>query len=140
MAITWARASETVSLPNDVHDGQLRPSDINQGQLLDCYLLAALSVLAEGPHGRGRVERLLTTLEPNAGGVNGARFYRRGFPVEVVVDEAFPCRTTKAGLLRPIFSTNKTGDLWPLILEKAYAKLHGSYQRIHQSHHHPTTP
>lgn len=130
VAITWARASETESLPNDVHDGQLRPSDINQGKLGDCYFLAALSVLAEGPHGRGRIERLLTTLESNAGGVYGARFYKRGFPVEVIVDDIFPCRTTKAGVLRPVFSQNKTRDLWPLILEKAYAKLHGSYQRI----------
>lgn len=103
-------------------------------------------MLAEGPRGTRRVERLLTTLEPNAAGVYGARFFKRGFPVEVVVDDAFPCVVAKAppnapataaatgaqpaAVLRPVFSISKTGELWPLVLEKAYAKLHGSYQRI----------
>ena len=103
-------------------------------------------MLAEGPRGTRRVERLLTTLEPNAAGVYGARFFKRGFPVEVVVDDAFPCVVAKAppnapataaatgaqpaAVLRPVFSISKTGELWPLVLEKAYAKLHGSYQQI----------
>lgn len=126
-----------------MHDGEIGPSDINQGRLEDCYFLSALSVLAEGPHGTRRVERLLTTLELNAGGVYGARFFKRGFPVEVVVDDFVPCYYAKTStaaatttvaqqalMPRPVFSLSKTGELWPLILEKAYAKLHGSYQRI----------
>jgi calpain-15 len=29
-----------------------------------------------------------------------------------------------------VFSTSAKNDLWVLILEKAWAKLHGSYERI----------
>lgn len=42
----WRRASEIFQNPQ-VFEGGVDPNDINQGQLGDCYYLAALSSLAE---------------------------------------------------------------------------------------------
>jgi hypothetical protein len=44
---------------------------------------------------------------------------------EVVVDDLLPCHPD-SGL--PIFATSMTaGEIWPCLLEKAWAKLHRSY-------------
>ena len=42
----------------------------------------------------------------------------------VRVDDYFPCRPGQGG---PVFSQANGPELWVLLLEKAYAKLHGSY-------------
>lgn len=44
---------------------------------------------------------------------------------EVVIDDYIPCRHGK-----PCFSNAHGNELWVLLLEKAWAKLHGSYERI----------
>jgi calpain-15 len=43
----------------------------------------------------------------------------------VVVDDYFPLHGNK-----PIFSRNNGSELWVMLLEKAYAKVFGSYQAI----------
>jgi len=52
-------------------------------------------------------------------------FTKNGEAVEVVVDDYFPTRNN-----RPFFSKSHGGEIWVLILEKAWAKLHGTYRRI----------
>lgn len=46
--------------------------------------------------------------------------------MEVVVDDYFPCFPKGT----PIFSRSHGNELWVLLLEKAYAKVHGSYKSI----------
>ena len=43
----------------------------------------------------------------------------------VVIDDFIPC-AKKA----PVFSSANGNELWVILLEKAWAKLHGSYERI----------
>lgn len=50
---------------------------------------------------------------------------KNGEARQVVMDDFFPC---KYGA--PCFSRANGNELWVLILEKAWAKLHGSYERI----------
>ena len=45
---------------------------------------------------------------------------------EVVVDDYFPCFTNGT----PLFSRGHGNELWVLLLEKAYAKVHGCYRNI----------
>jgi hypothetical protein len=46
--------------------------------------------------------------------------------MEVTVDDYFPC-TADGG---PIFSRSHGNELWVLLLEKAYAKIHGNYYTL----------
>jgi calpain-15 len=49
----------------------------------------------------------------------------------VLVDDYFPCYPDgHPSAPGPCFSRTKGHELWVLILEKAWAKLHGSYQNI----------
>lgn len=44
---------------------------------------------------------------------------------EVVIDDYIPCDRGE-----PVFSSANGNELWVILLEKAWAKLHGSYERI----------
>lgn len=59
----------------------------------------------------------------NEEGVYRVRICKNGEWQSVTVDDYFPCFVNGG----PIFSTTAENELWILILEKAYAKLHGSY-------------
>ena len=96
------------------------PSDIKQGVLGDCWFMSALATIAERP---SLVERLFITKEFNPNGVYRVKLCKNGEWISVTVDDYFPCFP----LGGPIFSRNHGNELWALILEKAYAKLHGSY-------------
>lgn len=64
-------------------DEDISPNDIKQGLLGDCYLLSALSALAEWPQ---RIRSLFVTQEPNEAGVYIVRIYLNGSLVEIAVD------------------------------------------------------
>lgn len=106
-----------------VFDKSIEPADILQGQLGDCWFLCAVSCLAENPY---LVERLFLTKDCNEEGIYRVKICKNGEWKEVVVDDYFPC-FPRGG---PIFSRGNGNELWVLLLEKAYAKLHGSYRNI----------
>ena len=125
----WRRANDIKSLKDESKDGKvhlfydkIEPSDIKQGMLGDCYFLSVLAGLAEQPH---RIKRLFINDRENKFGVYGVRICKNGEWKEVVVDDRFPCYRGD-----PAFSNANGDELWVLILEKAWAKLHGSYERI----------
>jgi len=51
---------------------------------------------------------------------------KNGEWVEITVDDYFPCFPNGP----PMFSKGHGNELWVLLLEKAYAKIHGSYRNI----------
>lgn len=51
--------------------------------------------------------------------------YKNGVEQEVVMDNYIPCLNRQ-----PCFSRANGNELWVIILEKAWAKVHGSYERI----------
>lgn len=89
----------------------------------DCYFLCVLSALAEKPE---RIKELFYTTEVNSAGCYLVYFYVNGTKTPVIVDDYFP--VTEWGSLA--FSSSKDGEIWVSILEKAWAKLHGSYARV----------
>lgn len=108
----------------------ISPEDVTQGALGDCYLLSALSSLANV-----QPEVIKNAIRENADGTFTVTFHKDSFfglfdrgqkPIEVTVDADFP---TKDGT-HQLYTKAKDGELWPLVIEKAYAKLDGGYQRV----------
>lgn len=54
------------------------------------------------------------------------KFCKGGVWQTVTVDDYFPCYANGG----PIFSKAHGNELWVLLLEKAYAKLHGNYYTL----------
>ena len=49
----------------------------------------------------------------------------------MVVDDYLPLRQTKGGQWKGFFArAAKDGSMWPLFLEKGFAKLHGNYAHL----------
>lgn len=61
----------------------------------------------------------------NDQGIFSVMMYKNGIKREVVIDNFIPCRDGS-----PCFTTAQGNELWTIILEKAWAKVHGSYERI----------
>ncbi|OMO61416.1 hypothetical protein CCACVL1_23541 [Corchorus capsularis] len=124
----WMRPAEIVkegrldSRPC-LFSGAANPSDVCQGRLGDCWFLSAVAVLTEV----SRISEVIITPEYNEEGIYTVRFCIQGEWVPVVVDDWIPCESPG----KPAFATSRKGnELWVSILEKAYAKLHGSYEAL----------
>ena len=98
----------------------VEPLDVVKGQLGNNWFLGALATLAERP---ALIERLFLTKQPNPLGIYRVKICKNGEWQVVTIDDYFPCYTLGA----PLFSRCQGNELWVLILEKVYAKLHGSY-------------
>ena len=84
----WKRASD-IYKPVYVFEDGVEPNDINQGQLGDCYFLAALSSLAEF---EDRVKDLFVTKEINAAGIYMVKFFINGNETPIIVDDHLPVK------------------------------------------------
>ena len=96
-----------------------------QGEVGDCYVLSSLSALAEFPQ---RVEKIFLTQDLNSEGIYAVRLYIKGKPEIVTVDEKLPWISAS----KPMFARQNAEDQswWIPIVEKAYAKVHGNYERL----------
>ena len=120
----WRRASEFLDRRTLAVFKDIEPNDIKQGSMGNCYFLSALSVLAEHGH---RITKLFVSDQVNDSGVYGVYVNKNGAWTTVLVDDYFPCLGPSAG---PAFSKSNGPEMWVLLLEKAWAKLHNSYEKI----------
>lgn len=129
--IDWRRAVDISNRPRLVTNGVGR-HDVVQGKLGNCWFVAASSVLAGVPKLWERVipDAKDQEWDPDApdkySGVFRFLFWRFGNWLEVLVDDLIP---TRDGV--PVFTYSKDRDeFWGALLEKAYAKIHGSYEAL----------
>jgi calpain-15 len=95
-----------------------------------CYFLAALSALAETPE---NIKRIFAPESQKLckQGIYCVIFYINGKRTPVLVDSLIPTLQNKqTGKFEPLSTTTTEDEIWAILVEKAWAKLHGSYQRI----------
>jgi len=120
----WRRASELHRKANLF--SVIQADNISQGELGDCWLLAAIAVLADFP---GHIMNLFEETGLSPGGRYTIKLHdiRRGWE-DIVIDDLIPC--DRDG--RPLFAqlVGDSGSVWALLLEKAFAKFVGSYEGL----------
>mmetsp|Transcript_30085 Transcript_30085/g.75937 ORF Transcript_30085/g.75937 Transcript_30085/m.75937 type:complete len:619 (+) Transcript_30085:63-1919(+) len=120
-------------------EGRIEAKDILQGALGDCWLLAAMATLSEH---EGAINSLFLTPEVDPRGQYKIRLFdpQDSKWKTIVIDDHIPCEidpNTVDGVRRghdghpeAQYAHPHGNEIWAMLLEKAFAKLCGSYSAI----------
>ncbi|CDW73660.1 calpain family cysteine protease containing protein [Stylonychia lemnae] len=99
-------------------------SDIDQGQVGDCYFLSGITSVAEID---ARFKKIFVNERNNSAGLFAFNVFIKGAPAIVVIDSLIPIKSSKT----PLFATIGTDQsYWGALIEKAWAKVNGNYEKI----------
>lgn len=119
------------------------PDAVRQGAVGNCWFLSALAVVAEKPY---LVRQLLPHRELNDKGCYQVNLCLDGKWTPIILDSHLPVvfggrivdplrggtasSTDSSSTVHPAFCAVPNGQLWAALIEKAYAKAHGSYEQL----------
>ena len=128
--LEWRRPTEVY--PNLELFGRsgVIPGDVDQGQLGDCWLMAAVSGVAEYPE---RIESVFHNTEISRNGVYALNIYALGMPHTVIIDDLLPFmpHPKDPSIVKLAYAfLGSENALWGPLVEKALAKYTGNYWHI----------
>ncbi|OCT93322.1 uncharacterized protein LOC414629 isoform X1 [Xenopus laevis] len=129
--VQWKRPKEFCSDPHLFVDG-ISSHDLHQGQVGNCWFVAACSSLASREQLWQKVipewkeQEWYADRPQNYAGIFHFHFWKFGEWVDVVIDDRLP--TINNELI--YCHSNEKNELWCALVEKAYAKLAGCYEAL----------
>ncbi|EPQ56127.1 cysteine proteinase, partial [Gloeophyllum trabeum ATCC 11539] len=149
--------TEADSTPDAKRNGGATADDLVQGQLEDCWFLAALATVCTASTGKETnwIEEHISVAHHPRIGVYGFIFFRDGCWEDVVIDDLLFVHSPKYETLPPeeqlrfrrdkhrydteartgskslyFASSGTEGETWVPLIEKAFAKLNGDYAAL----------
>ena len=104
----------------------MTPNDIAQGSIGNCWIMVALSALAEYPE---RIENIFHNREISQAGFYAVNIYALGVPYTTYIDDQLPHRYDGQLLFANVGSDD---SIWGPLLEKTIAKYTGNYWHLHK--------
>ena len=123
-SVRWCSLSTLAPTQPVLFADSVKSAPMIQGWLANSYFVTVANALLDWPR---LLRRLFVGTSQELEGRYCVQFYKNGTWKHVVVDDKVPCD----GADRPIYGRcSDMNQVWPMILEKAYAKTHGCYEAI----------